>query len=121
MNEFIEQSPPTAARPVLRRGRWLAVLFVVAIVCLIVLFAVRLTHALGVKIGPHKDPIPAVSVTEVLISKVPTTVSIIGTIAKTSIRRRTPGPIRAGGQGRRSSTSSKNGRSPSTTLQFMNL
>jgi len=81
MNEFIEQSPPSAVRPASRRGVWLGVLLVVASVCLIVLFAVRLTHALGVKIGPHKDPIPAVSVTEVLISKVPTTVSIIGTIA----------------------------------------
>jgi RND family efflux transporter MFP subunit len=48
---------------------------------LVVLLAVRLTQALGVKSVANKGAIPTVSVTEVAVSTVPTTVSIIGTIA----------------------------------------
>jgi RND family efflux transporter MFP subunit len=51
------------------------------IVAVVVLLAVRLTHALGVKNVANKVPIPTVSVTEIGVSTVPTTVSIIGTIA----------------------------------------
>jgi RND family efflux transporter MFP subunit len=51
------------------------------LVALVVLLAVRLTHALGMKTPVNKIPIPTVSVTEVGVSTMPTTVSIIGTIA----------------------------------------
>ena len=64
-----------------RRNLWVAAAIVVVAVALIVVFAVRLTQALGVKNTPNRNPIPTVSVTEVGISSVPTTVSIIGTIA----------------------------------------
>jgi RND family efflux transporter MFP subunit len=47
----------------------------------VVLFAIRLTHALGVKVVANKVPIPTVTVTEIGVSTLPTTVSIIGTIA----------------------------------------
>ncbi len=50
-------------------------------VAVAVLLAVRLTQALGVKNTLNKVPIPTVSVTEFGMSSVPTTVSIIGTIA----------------------------------------
>jgi RND family efflux transporter MFP subunit len=80
MNELDEQLP-RAAPPAGRRGVWLAVAAVVVSVCVVVLFAVRLMHALGVKVTANKDTIPTVSVTEVSVSAVPTTVSIIGTIA----------------------------------------
>jgi len=64
-----------------RRNLWLALAIAVVIVAVVVLFAVRLTQALGVKSVPDRNPIPTVSVTEVAVSSVPTTVSIIGTIA----------------------------------------
>ena len=51
-----------------------------AILAVIVLLAVRLTQVLGVK-SVTKDAIPTVSVTQAGVSTVPTTVSIIGTIA----------------------------------------
>ena len=63
-----------------RRNLWVAAAIVVVAVALIVVLAVRLTQALGVKNTPNRNPIPTVSVTEVGISSVPTTVSIIGTI-----------------------------------------
>src|SRR6202789_3691060 len=63
-----------------RRNLWVAAAIVIVAVALIVVFAVRLTQALGVKNAPNRNPIPTVSVTEVGISSVPTTVSIIGTI-----------------------------------------
>ncbi len=53
----------------------------IAVVGVVVLLAMRLTHALGVKTLVNKVPIPTVSVTEVGVSTLPTTVSIIGTIA----------------------------------------
>ncbi|MGB6308010.1 MAG: efflux RND transporter periplasmic adaptor subunit [Steroidobacteraceae bacterium] len=64
-----------------RRNLWVPAAIGVAVVALVVVFAVRLTQALGVKPNPNRNPIPTVSVTEVGISTVPTTVSIIGTIA----------------------------------------
>ena len=64
-----------------RRGVWMSAAVVVVCVGLVVLFAVRLTHALTVKVAVNRNPIPTVSVTEVGVSTVPTTVSIIGTIA----------------------------------------
>jgi HlyD family secretion protein len=64
-----------------RRNRWMAVGVGVVIAAVAVVLAVRLTQALGVKKVPSTNPIPTVSVTEVGVSTVPTTVSIIGTIA----------------------------------------
>lgn len=59
-----------------RRGVWLVALVALGLVAFL---AVRLTKVLTVKPELNK-PVPTVSVTEVGISKVPTTVSIIGTI-----------------------------------------
>jgi RND family efflux transporter MFP subunit len=64
-----------------RRNLWLAIAIGTVVVAAVVLFAIRLTQALGVKNGPNKVPIPTVTVTEVGLSTLPTTVSIIGTIA----------------------------------------
>ncbi len=64
-----------------RRNLWAAVAIGIVIVAVVVLLAMRLTQALGVKNVANKVPIPTVSVTEVGVSTVPTTVSIIGTIA----------------------------------------
>jgi HlyD family secretion protein len=71
----------TAIPPWGRRNRWMAVGVGVVIAAVAVVLAVRLTQALGVKKLPSANPIPTVSVTEVGVSTVPTTVSIIGTIA----------------------------------------
>jgi HlyD family secretion protein len=71
----------TAIPPWGRRNRWMAVGVGVVIAAVAVVLAVRLTQALGVKKVPSTNPIPTVSVTEVGVSTVPTTVSIIGTIA----------------------------------------
>jgi RND family efflux transporter MFP subunit len=64
-----------------RRNLWVAIAIGTVIVAVAVLLAMRLTQALGVKNVANKVPIPTVSVTEVGVSTVPTTVSIIGTIA----------------------------------------
>jgi RND family efflux transporter MFP subunit len=64
-----------------RRNLWLAIAIGTVVVAAVVLFAIRLTQALGVKNGLNKVPIPTVTVTEVGLSTLPTTVSIIGTIA----------------------------------------
>jgi HlyD family secretion protein len=71
----------TAIPPWGRRNRWMAVGVGVVIAAVAVVLAVRLTQALGVKKVLSTNPIPTVSVTEVGVSTVPTTVSIIGTIA----------------------------------------
>lgn len=87
MNAFAGQQPSTDPLPATdstmagRRNLWAAAAIGAVIVALIVLLAVRLTHAIGVKNVHNKDSIPTVSVTEVGVSSVPTTVSIIGTIA----------------------------------------
>ena len=67
-------------------GTWLmgrpgAALLAVVVAALITLIAWRITRAITVKDVANRNPIPTVSVTEVGISAVPTTVSIIGTIA----------------------------------------
>jgi HlyD family secretion protein len=64
-----------------RRNLWVTIAIGTALVAVVVLLAMRLTHALGVKALVNKVPIPTVSVTEVGVSTLPTTVSIIGTIA----------------------------------------
>ncbi|HEX9403609.1 MAG TPA: efflux RND transporter periplasmic adaptor subunit [Steroidobacteraceae bacterium] len=64
-----------------RRNLWVTIAIGIAVVGVVVLLAMRLTHALGVKTLVNKVPIPTVSVTEVGVSTLPTTVSIIGTIA----------------------------------------
>jgi HlyD family secretion protein len=62
-----------------RRGLWLVAAVGVAIIALL---ALRLTQALDVKKSlAHKIAVPAVSVTQVGLSTVPTTIQIIGTIA----------------------------------------
>jgi len=80
MNASIEHRQSTAAPLLTQRNVWPAIAIAAVIVTVIVLVAVRLTQALGVK-SVAKDVIPTVSVTEVGVSTVPTTVSIIGTIA----------------------------------------
>jgi HlyD family secretion protein len=80
MNASIEHRQSSAAPLLSRRNVWPALAIGAVIAAVVVLLAVRLTQALGVKIVA-KDVIPTVSVTEVGVSTVPTTVSIIGTIA----------------------------------------
>jgi HlyD family secretion protein len=64
-----------------RRGFLFRAALIGAFAVFLAVLAWRLTHALGVKDVANKNPIPTVSVTEVGVSTVPTTVSIIGTIA----------------------------------------
>jgi HlyD family secretion protein len=73
--------PQSIASPFGRRNLWAAVALGMVVVAVVVLLAVRLTHALGMKSLVNKVPIPTVSVTEVGVTTLPTTVSIIGTIA----------------------------------------
>ena len=77
-NEFLRMSD-TATNA--RRGFWIRLGLIGAAALFVALLAWRLTQALTVKHVPNKDSIPTVSVTEVGVSTVPTTVSIIGTIA----------------------------------------
>jgi RND family efflux transporter MFP subunit len=81
MNVSIEHRQAAELQGPVRRNLWAPAAIGIVIVALIVVLAVRLTHAFGVKNLPNQNPIPTVSVTEVGISTVPTTVSIIGTIA----------------------------------------
>src|ERR1700726_4333984 len=71
-------SPASGAWLTSRRGMWLLTIIAVAIIALL---ALRLTQALTVKKLVNKAAIPTVSVTEVGVSAVPTTIEIIGTIA----------------------------------------
>jgi HlyD family secretion protein len=64
-----------------RRGLLFRAAVIGASVVFVAALAWRLTHALGVKNIAKMNSIPTVSVTEVGLSTVPTTVSIIGTIA----------------------------------------
>ena len=64
-----------------RRGFWFRVGVIGLLALFVALLAWRLTQALTVKSVLNKDSIPTVSVTEVGVSSVPTTVSIVGTIA----------------------------------------
>ncbi len=64
-----------------RRVFWYRAAVIGAVAVFVAVLAWRLTQALTVKHVPNKDSIPTVSVTEVGISTLPTTVSITGTIA----------------------------------------
>jgi HlyD family secretion protein len=64
-----------------RRDLWFRVIVIGAIAVFVTVLAWRLTQALAVKHVANKDSIPTVSVTQVGVSSVPTTVSITGTIA----------------------------------------
>jgi HlyD family secretion protein len=77
-NEFLRMSDAATNA---RRGFWIRFGLIAAAALFVALLAWRLTQALTVKHVPNKDSIPTVSVTEVALSAVPTTVSIIGTIA----------------------------------------
>jgi HlyD family secretion protein len=81
MNVSNEYPQTVPSQGVGGRTVWMAAALVVIAVALVVLLAVRLTHAFGVKVITNRNPIPTVSVTQVGVSTVPTTVSIIGTIA----------------------------------------
>ena len=74
----IEHFPEQSAR---RRGRKAIWLFASLGVIVVAVLALRLTQALAIKSQPTVKSIPTVSVTSVGVSTVPTTVSIIGTIA----------------------------------------
>ena len=63
-----------------RRWLWFRGLMIGAMVVFVAVLGWRLTHALVVK-QAVKNPVPTVSVTQAGLSTVPTTVSIIGTIA----------------------------------------
>ena len=62
------------------RVLWFRAAVILAVVIFVAVLAWRLSNALGVKHVPT-IPIPTVSVTQAGVSTVPTTVSIIGTIA----------------------------------------
>src|SRR5579863_7213231 len=64
-----------------RRVFWYRAAIIGAVAVFVAVLAWRLTQALTVKHVPNKDSIPTVSVTEVGVSTLPTTVSITGTIA----------------------------------------
>jgi HlyD family secretion protein len=81
MNASSEYPQSMAAHAGGRRHLWLAAAIGAVIVAVAVVFTMRLTQALAVKSVPNKVPVPTVSVTEVGVSTMPTTVSIIGTIA----------------------------------------
>ena len=81
MNASVEQPRSMSSQFAGRRNLWSAMVIGAVIVGVIILLAVRLTQALGVKNLRNKNTIPTVSVTEVGVSTMPTTVSIIGTIA----------------------------------------
>jgi len=72
---MLERSPQT---PIARRGLWVVLAVVLAI---LVLLGLRLTQALALKKAvTNKVAIPTVSVTEVGVSTQPTTIEIIGAI-----------------------------------------
>jgi HlyD family secretion protein len=77
-NEFLQMNTDQAVG---RRSLWFRLGVIGATGVFVAVLAWRLTQALAVKHIPNKDAIPTVSVTEVGVSTVPTTVSIIGTIA----------------------------------------
>jgi HlyD family secretion protein len=81
MNASSEFPQTVASETSGRRNLWVAIAVGAVVIAVVVLLAMRLTQALGVKNVANKVPIPTVSVTEVGVSTVPTTVSIIGTIA----------------------------------------
>jgi HlyD family secretion protein len=80
MTLLLEDSSPTARSWLTaRRGVWILIVILLAIVALL---ALRMTQAMALKKSlSNKTSVPTVSVTEVGLSSVPTTVDIIGTIA----------------------------------------
>jgi HlyD family secretion protein len=74
----IEHFPEESFWKKSRKGVWL---FAAVVAVVAALLALRLTQALAVKNAVNEKTIPTVSVTNVGVSTVPTTVSIIGTIA----------------------------------------
>jgi len=63
-----------------RRGMWLLIVGAVAIAAVL---ALRLTQALAIKdSNAKKHELPTVTVTRVAVSTTPTTISIVGTIAR---------------------------------------
>jgi HlyD family secretion protein len=81
MSVYFDEIPQIAESGIdRRRWLWFRALAIFALAVLLAVLAWRLTHALGVK---HivKNAVPTVSVTQAGVSTVPTTVSIIGTIA----------------------------------------
>jgi HlyD family secretion protein len=73
----IERPPSVSSWITGRGGAWA---FGICAIILVGFIAVRLTKVLGAKPIDNNRPVPTVSVTAIGISKVPTTVSIIGTI-----------------------------------------
>src|SRR5882757_10797545 len=73
-----DESPSSGSWLTSRRGMWLLTTIAVVIIALL---ALRLTQALSVRKAVNKAVIPTVTVTEVGVSAVPTTIEIIGTIA----------------------------------------
>lgn len=79
---LFDQQPETAAPPKVFSRRVIAWSVGGALIAMVAaLVAWRITHALTVKPDAAASTIPTVSVTEVGVSEVPSTVSIIGTIA----------------------------------------
>jgi HlyD family secretion protein len=79
--ESIEQLMAPEAETNNRKGVWVYVVIAAALVVVVGLLALRLTQSLAAKAVVVPTSIPTVSVTEVGMSTVPSTVSIIGTIA----------------------------------------
>jgi HlyD family secretion protein len=77
-NEF---PPVEVSRGEERSSFWIRTVIITAAVVFVAVLAWRLAHTLGKKEAPVKIAVPSVSVTQVGLSTVPTTVSIIGTIA----------------------------------------
>jgi HlyD family secretion protein len=81
MSVYFDEIPQIAESGIdRRRWLWFRALAIFALAVLLAVLAWRLTHALGVK-PIVKNAVPTVSVTQAGVSTVPTTVSIIGTIA----------------------------------------
>jgi RND family efflux transporter MFP subunit len=79
---LFDQQPETIAPPKVVNKRLLVWLVAGALILVVAgLVAWRITHALTAKPGATPSAIPTVSVAEVRVSAVPTTISIIGTIA----------------------------------------
>jgi RND family efflux transporter MFP subunit len=78
---LFDQQPETTAPPKVLNRRTIAWLGGLLLAVVIAVIGWRITHALAAKPAAAVSAIPTVSVTEVGVSAVPSTVSIIGTIA----------------------------------------
>jgi RND family efflux transporter MFP subunit len=81
MSAQIEQLAGPETDTKARKGYWVYAVVGGALLVVVALLGVRMAQALLFKDPPPPPTIPVVSVTEVGVSNVPTTVSIIGTIA----------------------------------------